>query len=100
MDGGWFKKKVGAVSARFTSSPGNDTPISAPISFRQEYHVGFNKETGKFEVHTFFLIIDLPFLPFSTLLIKNELCPFIVWGGGAIDGTMPIRITASYKDMI
>lgn len=49
MDGGWFKKKVGAVSARFTSSPGNDTPISAPISFRQEYHVGFNKETGKFE---------------------------------------------------
>ncbi len=55
MDGGWFKKKVGAVSARFTSSPGNDTPISAPISFRQEYHVGFNKETGKFEVHTFFL---------------------------------------------
>jgi len=43
----YMKKKV----ARFAASPngGSTTNISAPLSFRQEYHVGFNKETGKFE---------------------------------------------------
>jgi hypothetical protein len=86
MDGGWFKKKVGAVSARFTSSPGNDTPISAPISFRQEYHVGFNKETGKFEVLHLLPPMICQFLPFSLIHYAFNYVN-LLFGGGAINGT-------------